>query len=104
MRVAEDIMAKQPWTIIPGTLPGTWSVWLITAMLILFIIGSSCPEGLTVFALTMIAVMVTGISAFITGLLAFLRKKEKALLVLISTAIGMLLIWILIGAIIEDIF
>jgi hypothetical protein len=42
-------------------------------------------------ALTMLAGMVTGISAFITGLLAIVRQKENAILVYISTTIGALL-------------
>jgi hypothetical protein len=55
-------------------------------------------------ALPILAGMVAGISAFLTGLLAILRQKERALLVIVSIVIGALLIFILTGAIIEDIF
>jgi hypothetical protein len=41
-------------------------------------------------ALTMLAGMVAGITAFITGLLAFIRQKDYALLVYISCTIGSL--------------
>ena len=93
----------------PYTSLGKWSIWLIIAMPILFFIGSSfsnsiyqtIPAGNTIFAdiaarpalaLTMLAGMVAGVAAFITGLIAITKKKEKALLVYIATVIGALLI------------
>jgi hypothetical protein len=110
-------MKKQPWRITPKTTLGKWSVGLIVAMPILFIIGSSftnslyksVPAGGTipaditarpVLALTMLAGMVAGISAFITGLLAIIRQKENALLVYAATVMGVLLILFLIGEIV----
>jgi len=45
----------------------------------------------------MFAGMAAGISGFITGLLAIVKQKEKALLVYISTVIGGLLILYLIA-------
>ena len=50
-------------------------------------------------ALTMLAGMLAGISAFITGLLAILRQKDNALLVYVSTVFGALLILFLMGEI-----
>jgi Na+/melibiose symporter-like transporter len=109
-------MTKQPWKVTPKTTLGKWSVGLILAMPILFIIGTSftnslyqsIPAGETILkdiaarpalALTMLAGMAAGISAFITGLLAILRQKENALLVYISTVIGALLVLFLTGEI-----
>ncbi len=86
-------------------------------MPILFIIGTSftnslynsIPAGGTILkdiaarpalALTMLAGMVAGISAFITGLLAILRKKENALLVYVATVIGTLLMLFLTGEVV----
>ena len=109
-------MTKLPWRIIPGTTAGRWSVGLIVAMPILFRIGSSftnslyesVPAGRTILAdiaarpalaLTMLAGMAAGISAFIVGLLAIIRQKERALLVYGSTVIGALLIVFLAGEI-----
>jgi len=86
-------------------------------MPILFIIGTtftnslyrSIPAGDTLLkdiaarpalALTMLAGMVAGISAFITGLLAILRQKDNSLLVYVSTVIGALLLLFLAGEII----
>lgn len=107
-------MKKRSWRIIPITTLGKWSVGLILAMLLLFIIGSSftnslyksVPAGGTIIAdiaarpalaLTMLAGMLAGISALITGLLAIVRQKEFSLLVFISSSIGALLLLFLIG-------
>ncbi len=107
-------MSERSWRLMPGTALGTWTVGLIVAMPILFIIGSSfsnslyelVPAGGTILAdiaarpylaLTMLAGMVTGIAAFIVGLLAIVKHKENALLVYVSTVIGGLLILFLIG-------
>jgi hypothetical protein len=107
-------MTKSPWIIMPKTRLGKWSVGLIAAMLLLLIIGTSlasslyrsAPAGDTLLAdtaarpalaLTMLAGMAAGISAFITGLLAIIRQKERALLVYVSSAIGALLVAFLAG-------
>jgi Na+/melibiose symporter-like transporter len=112
----EDGMTKQPWKILPGTTLGKWSVVLIVAMPLLFVIGTSftnsiyksVPAGGTILAdiavrpalaLTMLAGMAAGISAFITGLLAIIRQKERALLVFVSSLIGALLLLFLAGEI-----
>lgn len=110
-------MTKRPWRISPETTTGKWSLGLIISMPILFIIGSSftyslyqsIPAGNTILediaarpalALTMLAGMAAGISAFITGLLAILMQKDNTLLVYVSTVIGALLILFLMGEIV----
>jgi len=110
-------MTKQPWIIIPQTTPGKWSIGLIVVMPILFVTGSSftnslypsVPAGETIWAdiaarpalaLTMLAGMVAGISAFITGLWAIVKQKENALLVYVATVMGALLILFLTGEIV----
>ena len=107
-------MSERSWRLVPGTPLGRWSVGLIVAMPILFAIGSSfadsiyesVPAGRTIvadigarpyLALTMLAGMVTGVSAFIVGLLAILKRKEKALLAYVSTVIGGLFVLFLIA-------
>jgi hypothetical protein len=109
-------MTKQAWRIMPETSLGKWSVALIVAMPILFTIGTSLtnslyksiPAGETILAdivarpalaLTMLAGMVVGVSAFIVGLFAILRHKERALLVYISSLIGAFLVLFLAGEI-----
>jgi hypothetical protein len=107
-------MTGQPFRIVPKTALGKWSLALIIAMPVLFFIGSSftstiygsVPAGGSItadiaarpaLALTMLAGIAAGISAFITGLLAVIRQKENALLVYLSTGIGGLLLLFLAG-------
>lgn len=111
-------MTKQPLRIVPSTTLGWWSIGLIVAMPLLFLIGASftssvygsVPAGGTLFeditvrpalALTMLAGMAAGISAFILGILAIIRQKEKALLVYVSTVLGALLLLLLAGEIVS---
>jgi hypothetical protein len=100
----------------PKTILGKWSLGLIIAMPLSFVIGTSftnsmyqsVPAGNTILAdiasrpalaLTMLAGFASGISAFITGLVAITKQKERALLVYLSTLIGVLLILFLIAEI-----
>ena len=88
-------MLKQSLRILPVTVPGKWSLGLIVAMPLLFIIGTSfadslyksVPAGDTLWAditerpalaLTMVAGMLCGILACIAGLLAIIRRRERA--------------------------
>jgi len=48
-------------------------------------------------AFTMLLGMVAGISAFITGLIAMIREKERAVLVYVAAFIGMLFVLFLAG-------
>ena len=102
---------------IPKTKLGKWSLGLAAAMPALFFIGmsfttllyESVPAGGTILkdiavrpalALTMLSGMVSGISAFVTGLVAIIRQKERAILVYGATLIGALLIIFLLGELI----
>jgi hypothetical protein len=86
-------------------------------MPLLFFLGASfknslyksIPAGGSIFAdiaarpalaLTMLAGMISGITAFIIGFLAIIRRKENSLLVYVSTLIGALLTLFLTGEII----
>ena len=96
---------------------GKWSFGLIVAMPIFFVIGmsftnslyESVPAGRTILeditlrpalALTMLAGMVSGISAFIIGLIAIIKQKERALLVYVATSAGAFLAVFLLGEIV----
>jgi len=100
--------------LMPKTKLGKWSLGLIAAMPALLFIGASftnslyklVPAGSTILediverpalALTMLVGIVAGISAFILGLMAIIRQKDRALLVYVATSIGMLVILFLIG-------
>lgn len=91
----------------PNTKIGKWSLGLIIAMPILLFTGSSftrtlyksVPAGRTILeditkrpalSLIMLSGMAAGVSAFIAGLIAIIRKKERALLIYVATLIGML--------------
>ena len=103
--------------ILPKITLGWWSLGLIVAMPILFFIGmsftnllyESAPAGSTILeditlrpalALTMLVGMVSGVSAFITGLIAIIRQKERALLVYVATSVGAFLTIFLLGELI----
>lgn len=100
--------------LMPKTKPGKWSLVLIVVMPMLFFVGMSftnslyrsIPAGRTILeditkrpalALTMLSGMLAAILAFIVGLMAIIRHKERAILVFISTLIGMLYILFLAG-------
>ncbi len=98
----------------PKTLLGKLSIVLIVAMPVLFFLGgaftnliySGVPAGNSILedisarpalALTMLAGMVCGVLSFISGLLAIIKQKERAVPVYVSTAIGALLLVFLLG-------
>jgi hypothetical protein len=98
----------------PKTILGKWSFGLIIAMPLLFVIGmsftnslyESVPAGGTILrdivsrpalAITMLAGMASGISAFITGLIAIFKQKERTILVYAATIVGAALTLFLIG-------
>ncbi len=98
----------------PKTLVGKWSVWLGAAMLgLIFVVptldatfynsveaGDTIFEDLTIrpfLAIPALLGMLSGIMAFITGLIALIRHKERAVLVYISTGLGALLLLFMIG-------
>ncbi|MCL5094152.1 MAG: hypothetical protein M1355_03410 [Patescibacteria group bacterium] len=100
-------------TIFPKSKLGKWSILLIIAMPVLFFTGGllantlykSVPAGailedITVrpfLSLSMLTGMACGISAFVTGMVAFIKQKERALLIYPSIAIGTLFVILLIG-------
>jgi len=95
--------------LLPKTKLGKWSVGLIIAMFSLFFLGmsfflkvyTSVSAGETILsdivtrpglALSMLSGFASGIIAFITGLTAIIKNKERSILVFIATIIGALLI------------
>ena len=103
--------------LLPKTKLGKWSVRLIIAMFLLFVVGrlfylkiyTSVSAGETILrdiairpglGLSMLSGFASGIIAFITGLAAIIKNKERSILVFIATIIGALLILFLMGEII----
>lgn len=98
----------------PKTKLGKSSLGLIIAMPLFFIIGSifvntlyeAVPASDTLLgdlinrpslSIPMLLGFASGISAFITGLIAVVRHKERAILVFASTLVGAFLIAFLLG-------
>ncbi|MCX7975924.1 MAG: hypothetical protein N2646_02515 [Bellilinea sp.] len=111
-------MNRKTLTILPVTAWGKWSVGLILAMPVLFFIGASFARWLypsvtagdtilsditvrPALALTMLAGMASGIAAFITSILAIV-KKETAVLVYAAGIIGAFLIFFLAGEVLAS--
>lgn len=98
----------------PKTTLGKWSVWLGLAFLVLIFIGptldatfyKSVTAGDTIFedlvvrpflAIPMLLGIASGILAFVLGLTALIKYKERAFLVYLSTILGALLLVFVIG-------
>jgi len=96
----------------PKSTLGKWSIELIVIVPLLLYIGmsivkfyGSVPAGKTILqdiivrpgiALPMLAGFISGIAAFFTGLIGIIRKKDRSILVFLSTAIGFfVLLWCL---------
>ncbi|MBI4093100.1 MAG: hypothetical protein HY420_04210 [Candidatus Kerfeldbacteria bacterium] len=98
----------------PKTILGKWSAWLALVFLGLIFIGPTLDatfyksvtagdtilEDLTLrpfLAIPMLLGVASAIAAFVTGLIAIIKHKERAILVYISTALGALLLVFVIG-------
>ena len=103
-------------TILPKSKIGTWSIILIILMPILMFLGSSIfinfygntPASKTIpqdivrrpgVALPMLLGILVGIAAFITGVVAIIKKGEKSLLVYTSSLFGLLVLLFVLGEI-----
>lgn len=101
----------------PDTNAGKWSLWLIVAMPLFFLLGSlfmntlypSIPSGDSILqdialrpslSIFMFSGMAAGVLAFFSGLLAILRQKERSIFVFASTLIGSLMLLFLIGEVV----
>lgn len=97
-------MAQLRLHITPQSYPGKWSVYLVLALMISFLVFRLLAEiplihqpaesffnhiGLTLQALFIIG---AGIGAFCSGITAMIKDGEKSLLVLVSTIIGFIIL------------
>lgn len=102
------------FTFLPSTVPGRWAVALGIAAPLLVAIGGALARGLyadvtagssvlddvaarPVLALTMVAGIGAGVAAFVVGLTALLRAKERSLLTFVATVVGAAFVMILLG-------
>jgi len=92
---------------IPKTNLGKWSIWLIIAFIILFIVSqllvsSGQRGGATFFSnlllsIPMLVAGISGISAFFVGIIGIIKSKERAIIVFLSTIIGFLILFFVLG-------
>jgi hypothetical protein len=91
----------------PKTTIGKWSVGLIGAFFILLMAGSLVASatgggGETFFdniplSLTMLGAVVSGVLAGVVGLVAVIKKRERAVLVYIAILIGLMITVFMLG-------
>jgi len=88
----------------PKTTLGKWSVALIVAFIVLlvsfqFLVALGQRGGETFFSALVLTVPIliagiSGVSAFITGLIGVIRSRERSVIVYLAVAIGLLvLLW-----------
>lgn len=100
--------------VLPKSRLGIWSIMLIILMPILLFVGrttflnfyANIPAGKTIpqdmvirpgIALPMLSGIFSGIAAFVTGMLAIWKKEERALLIYISSFMGLLVCLFVLG-------
>ena len=92
---------------IPNTRLGKWSIWLIVAFILLFmmfqlLVASGQRGGDTFFSnlalsVPMLIAGICGILAFFTGIIGIIKGKERSVLVFIATAIGFFILFFVLG-------
>ncbi|MFH1236675.1 MAG: hypothetical protein V1685_07160 [Parcubacteria group bacterium] len=108
---------KNKLSFLPKTKLGKWSLGLIIAMPILLMLGgllagsmyesveagNGLVDDLTKRPLLAVAALsgaLAGVMAFLTGLIAIIKQKERVILVYLSTLLGALLVWFILGDVI----
>ena len=91
----------------PKTKFGKWAVWCMGSFFIFLIIGNifvaSGQEGGETFtdnlaiAIPMSLALLSGILAFIFGLISIIKSKERSVVVFIITGIGLLITFFALG-------
>jgi hypothetical protein len=92
---------------LPQTTPGKWSAGLAAGLIVFFliarlIVASGQQGGETFFdnlaiSIPMALAGLCGVAAFIVGLTAIIRHKERSILVFIATLIGLFVLIFIIG-------
>ena len=88
----------------PKTKLGKWSFWLIVAFFValgifyLLVVPGGQRGGMTFFSNPLLAIngltaAACGIASFFTGMFGIVKSKERAILVFVSTLIGLLVLW-----------
>ena len=98
----------------PKTRLGKWSIGLIAAFFLLFILvqiiaaagrsqGAFDSDSVNIYKIlipvTIIPAGISGVVAFFTGIIAIWKYKERSILVYVATLIGLLVLWFVLGEI-----
>ena len=100
---------------LPQTGLGKWSLKLIAAFFGLFILAQfivaagnsrgALDDSFNIYQILIMATMIPagicGIAAFITGIISIIRHKERAVLIILATAIGFLILFFVLGELIS---
>ena len=94
----------------PKTTLGKWSAALIVAFIVLlvsfqFLVASGQRGGETFFsnlvlALPTLIAGISGVSAFVTGLIGVIRSRERSIIVYLAAVIGLFVLLFSLGEII----
>jgi hypothetical protein len=95
-------------TLLPTTTLGKWSIGLVISLILFFILSFAIiilghqTGGETFFdnlyiAVPMFLAGISGIAAFITGIICILRYKERSVLVFMSALIGLFVLFLVLG-------
>ncbi|OGY27314.1 MAG: hypothetical protein A2Z42_03635 [Candidatus Woykebacteria bacterium RBG_19FT_COMBO_43_10] len=98
-------------SLLPKTTLGKWSVGLIIAFFLLLATGIAVVSvfkqegGETFFdnlwiSIPMLGAGAAAIAAFIVGIIAIIKNKERSILVIIAALIGLLVSWFVVGEIV----
>ncbi len=95
--------------LLPKTVLGKWAIGLILAFFLFLIIGMTVVAtgqigGNTIFdnlyiSIPMLSAGICAIASFITGIISIIWKKERSILIFISSIIGLVILWFVIGEI-----
>lgn len=93
--------------LVPKTLPGKWSAWLIIAFFLLFavfhlLVTSGQRGGATFFSNLLLTIpiflaAICGIAAFFAGLFSVIWRRERSAFVFLSTLIGLFVLAFVLG-------
>lgn len=92
----------------PNTKLGKWSFWLIIIFFLLLvfsniIVSIQGPIANQTFfsnpllSVPMVLAGISAISSFVIGIISIIKKKERAISVFISSLIGLLVLWFVVG-------
>ena len=99
-------------SILPKTLLGRWSVGLAIAFFLLFVLFQTFAPFVPrnpvpnpgppspVILMVVVADYISGISAFVTGLISIIKSRERSILVFLVVVVGVLALLFLLGEVI----